>query len=175
MSEDLIFLDEFGINLTMTRPHARAPLGERVRVSEPFPHGSTISVLSAMGVHGVCAPLMIEGAVNSEGFAVYVPHLLAPGLRPGPIVLLDHVKFPYAPKAIELREAAGARGLYLPAYSPDFTPIEGCISKLKTALRAFKARTKRKLTTALAQAVAVGTTEDMRGWFEHWGYVSSLN
>ena len=114
MSEDLIFLDDFGITLTMTRPHARAPLGERVRVSEPFPHGSTISVLSAMGVHGVCAPLMIEGAVNSEGFAVYVPHLLAPGLRPGPIVLLDHVKFPYAPKAIELLEAAGARGLYLP-------------------------------------------------------------
>ena len=120
--EDLIFLDEFGINLTMTRTHARAPLGERVQVTEPFPQGSNISVISAMGVHGVCAPLMIEGAVNSEVFEAYVQHLLVPCLRPGHLVVLDNVKFHYAPKAIELMEAAGARVLYLPAYSPDFNP-----------------------------------------------------
>jgi transposase len=159
----------------MTRPHARAPLGERVRVTEPFHHGSNLSVISAMGVHGVCAPLRIEGAVNSEVFALYVQHLLAPCLRPGHLVLLDNVKFHYAPKAIELIEAAGARVLYLPAYSPDFNPIEGCISKLKTALRAFKARTKRKLTNALAKALALVTIEDIHGWCEHCGYVFSLN
>jgi transposase len=174
MVEDLIFLDEFGINLAMTRTHARAPLGERAKITEPFPHGSNISVISAMGVHGVCAPLMLEGAVNSEVFEVYVQHLLVPCLRPGHIVLLDNVKFHYAPKAIELIEAAGARVLYLPAYSPDFNPIEGCISKLKTALRSFKARTRRKLTNALAKALALVTKEDIRGWFEHCGYVFSL-
>lgn len=173
--EDLIFLDEFGINLTMTRTHARAPLGQRVRVPEPFPHGSNISVLSAMGVDGVCAPMMLEGAVDAEVFAVYVQHLLVPCLRPGHIVVLDNVKFHYAPKAIELIEAAGARVLYLPAYSPDFNPIEGCISKLKTALRSFKARTKRKLTHALVKALALVTTADIRGWFEQCGYGSSLN
>ena len=173
--EDLIFLDEFGINLTMTRTHARAPLGERVRVSAPVPQGSNISVISAMGVHGVCAPLMIEGAVNSEVFEAYVQHLLVPCLRPGHLVVLDNVKFHYAPKAIELMEAAGARVLYLPASSPDFNPLEGCISKLKAALRSFKARTKRKLTNALAKALALVTPEDIRGWFEHCGYVSSLN
>jgi hypothetical protein len=54
--EDLIFLDEFGINLTMARTHARAPLGERAHVTEPFHHGSNISVISALGMHGVCAP-----------------------------------------------------------------------------------------------------------------------
>jgi transposase len=159
----------------MTRTHARAPLGERVRVTEPFHHGSNISVISAMGVHGVCAPLRIEGAVNSEVFELYVQHLLAPCLRPGHIVLLDNVKFHYAPKAIELIEAAGAPVLYLPAYSPDFNPLEGWISQLTTALRAFKARTKRTLTNALAKALALVTIEDMHGWFEHGGYVFSLN
>jgi hypothetical protein len=89
--------------------------------------------------------------------------------------LLDNVKFHYAPKAIELIEAAGARVLHLPAYSPDFNPIEGCISKLKTALRSFKARTKRTLTSALANALALVTKEDIHGWFEHCGYVFSLN
>jgi transposase len=172
--EDLIFLDEFGINLAMTRTHARAPLGERVTVTEPFHHGSNISVISALGLQGVCAPMTIEGAVNSEGFEVYVQHLLVPCLRPGNLVLLDNVKFHYAPKALELSEAAGASVLHIPAYSPDFNPLEGCIAKLKTALRAFKARTKRKLTNALAKALALITKDDIRGWFEHCGYVFSL-
>jgi transposase len=173
--EDLIFLDEFGINLVMPRTHARAPLGERATVTEPFPHGSNISVISALGVHGVCAPLTLEGAINSEVFELYVRHLLVPCLRPGNIVLRDNVKFHYAPKAIELIEAAGTRVLHLPASSPDFNPIEGCISKLKTALRSLKARTKRKLTNALAKALALVTEDDIRGWFAHCGYVFSLN
>jgi transposase len=170
----LIFLDEFGLNLTLTRTHARAPSGERVQVTEPFHHGSNFSVISALGVQGVCAPLLIEGAVNSEVFTLYVEHLLVPCLRPGTLVLLDNVKFHYAPKAIELIEATGARVEHLPAYSPDFNPIEGCISKLKTALRTFKARTQRKLTHALAKALTLVTETDIRGWFEHCGYVSSL-
>lgn len=172
--EDLIFLDEFGINLTMTRTHARAPLGERVKVTEPFHHGSNMSVISALGLQGVCAPMTIEGAVNSEVFELYVKHLLVPCLRPGNLVLLDNVKFHYAPKALELIEATGARVLHIPAYSPDFNPIEGCISKLKTILRTFKARSKRKLTNALVKALALVTESDIRGWFKHCGYVFSL-
>jgi transposase len=172
--DDLIFLDEFGINLAMTRTHARAPLGARATVTEPSHHGGTISVISALGVHGVCAPMTIEGAVNSEVFELYVKHLLVPCLRPGNIVLLDNVKFHYSPKAIELIEAAGARVVHIPAYSPDFNPLEGCIAKLKATLRSVKARTKRKLSNALVKAIALVTERDIRGWFEHCGYVFSL-
>ena len=172
--EDLIFLDEFGINLAMTRTHARAPLGERVKVTEPFHHGGNISVISAMGLHGVCAPMTIAGAVNSEVFELYAEHLLAPCLRPGQIVLLDNVKFHYSPRAIELIEAAGASVLHIPAYSPDLNPIEECIAKLKETLRSLKARTTRKLYNALAKAIALVTESDIRGWFKHCGYVFSL-
>ena len=175
MVEDLIFLDEFGIHLTMTRTHARAPRGARAKITEPFPHGSTLSVISAMGLRGACAPMTIEGAVNSAVFESYVQHLLVPCLRPGHLVLLDNVKFHYAPRAIASIEAVGASVLHLPAYSPDFTPLEGCIAKLKTALRSFKARTKRNLTPALAKAIARVTEDDLRSWFEHCGYVFSSN
>jgi transposase len=172
--DDLIFLDEFGINLAMTRTHARAPIGERVKVTEPFHHGGNISVISALGLHGVYAPMTIEGAVNSEVFELYVKHLLVPCLRPGNIVLLDNVKFHYSPKAIELIEAAAAKVLHIPAYSPDLNPIEECISKIKEILRSFKARTKRRLTNALAKAITLVTESDIRGWFKHCGYVFSL-
>jgi transposase len=158
----------------MTRTHARAPLGERVNVTEPFHPGSNISVISAMGVHGVCAPMTIEGAVDSQIFELYVEHLLVPCLRPGHLVLLDNVKFHYSPRAIELIEAAGAGVLQLPAYSPDLNPIEECISKIKATLRSFKARTKRTLSNALARAIALVTEDDICGWFEHCGYIFSL-
>jgi len=174
-SERLLFIDEFAINPAMTRTHARAPRGERAAVIEPFNRGSTISVRGALGLRGVCAPMTIEGAVDSQVFALYVEHRLVPPLRPGDIVLLDHVKFHYSARAISLIEAAGSRVLHLPAYSPDLNPIEECISKIKEILRSLKARTKRKLDNALATAIQMVTPDDIRGWFEHCGYVFSLN
>jgi transposase len=172
--EDWIFLDEFGINLAMTRTHARAPLGERANVTELFHHGGNLSVISAMGVQGICAPMTIAGAVNSEVFALYVEHLLVPCLSPGNLVLLDNVKFHYSPRAIELMAAAGAKVVHIPAYSPDFNPLEHGIAKSKETLRSLKARTKRKLYNALAKAIEKVTTDDILGWFEHCGYVFSL-
>lgn len=71
--------------------------------------------------------------------------------------------------------AAGASVEYLPAYSPDFDPIEECISKIKAILRKLKARTKRKLGNALRYAIEQVTPDDIRGWFRHCGYTYSLN
>ena len=159
----------------MTRTRARAPMGQRAEVVEPFKRGSNFSVISAMGLQGVCASMMIEGAVDSQVFAAYVDHFLVPNLRPGNIVLLDNVKFHYSERAIKLIEATGTTVIHLPAYSPDFNPIEECISKIKETLRSLKARTKRKLYNALKKAIAMVTADDIRGWFEHCGYIYSLN
>lgn len=158
----------------MTRSHARAPMGARARVIEVFNRGTNISVISALGLHGVLAPMTIEGTFNSEVFDMYVAQMLVPCLRPGNIVVLDNVKFHYSPGAIELIEAAGASVLHIPAYSPDFNPIEECISKIKEVLRSVKARTQRKLSNALAKAMTLVSIDDIRGWFEHCGYITSL-
>lgn len=169
-----MFVDEFAINTALTRSHARAPRGERAVVTEPCNSGWNISVISALTLRGVLAPMMIEGAVNTEVFEQYVEHLLAPELRADDIVFLDNVKFHYSARAVSLIKATGARVEYLPAYSPDFDPLEECIAKLKTILRTLKARTHRTLCTALKYALAQVTPEDIRGWFKHCGYTSSL-
>jgi transposase len=171
----LVFVDDFAINTVMTRTHARAPRGERAVVLDPCNYGQSVSVISALTLRGIVAPMPIEGAVNSEVFALYVEQLLAPVLRGGDIVCLDNVKFHYSARAVSLIEAAGARVEYLPAYSPDFDPSEECISKLKTILRTLKARTHHTLGTALKYALAQVTPADIRGWFKHCGYTYSLN
>ena len=159
----------------MTRTRARAPSGERAKMREPFNHGANISTIAAMGLRGVRAPMMIEGAFNTEAFDLYVKHMLLPVLRVGDIVILDNVKFHHSERAISLIQAAGAQVLHLPAYSPDFNPIEECFSKIKQKLRSFKARTRRKLYNALAKAIKSVTADDILGWFEHSGYVCSSN
>jgi transposase len=170
----LIFLDEFGINLAMTRTYARSPIGQRAVVSEPFNPGAKLSVISALRLGGVEAPMMIEGGFNSEIFNFYVEQMLLPCLRAGRIIVFDNVKFHYWPRAIALIEAAGAKDLNLPAYSPDFNPLEECISKIKEALRSFKARTQRKWYNAQAKAIGLVTENDILGWFKHCGYVFSI-
>ena len=172
--ERLVFIDEFAINLAMSRTHARAPRGERAEVSEPGHHGPNTSVISALSLSGVGATMTIEGAVDTQVFDLYVEHFLIPDLIEGDIVLLDNVKFHHSQRAIELIKAAGAKVMHLPAYSPDFNPIEECISKIKSILRSLKARTKRKLHNALAKAMKMVSIDDICGWFAHCGYTYSL-
>lgn len=166
----LWFLDEFGVHLAMSRAHARAPRGERAVVVEPFETGSNISVIGALTLAGVRAPMMIEGAIDGAVLELYVRHFLAPQLRPGDIVIWDNVPTHKSAGVVALIEATGARVKPLPAYSPDFNPKEECISKIKAELKRVKANTKRKLKNALRRAYAKVTLTDIRGWFRHCGY-----
>lgn len=67
-------------------------------------------------------------------------------------------------------EQIGGQVIFLPTYSPDFSPSEPCWAKLKTFLRGVGARTPRRLLQALRDALQTLTTEDIRGWFQHCGY-----
>jgi transposase len=116
-----------------------------VEVSEPFNRGSNISTSGFLSLSGVGPKVSIEGAVDTQVFDMYAEHFLAPSLLPGDIALLENVKFHNSERPINLIEAAGASVRHIPRYSPDFNPIEECISKIKEALRKAKARTVRKL------------------------------
>ena len=170
ISERLVFLDEFSINTAMARTHARAPKGRRAEVIEPFNHGNNISCIGALSLTGFRAPMMIEGAFDTQVFDLYVEHFLVPTLIQGDIVILDNVKFHHSERAAELIRAAGGRLIHLPAYSPDFNPIEECFSKIKAFIRSSKARTVRKLRNALKKALEKISVDDICGWFAHCGY-----
>lgn len=169
----LWFIDEFGIHLALSRRCARAPRGERAEVIERFQTGGNISVISALTLDGVRAPMMIEGAIDSEVLESYVKHFLIPQVRPGDIVIWDNVRTHQSARVLDLISAAGARVERLPAYSPDLNPKEECIYKIKAELRRVKADTKRKLSNALKRAFAKVTLQDIRGWFAHCGYAVS--
>ena len=96
--------------------------------------------------------------------------VLGPTLMPGDMVVMDHLR---AHKAVGIQQSIarrGARRLYLPPYSPDLSPIEPCWSKMKTALRNAKARTREALDMAITGALVTITSSDAQGWFCHCGY-----
>ena len=64
-----------------------------------------------------------------------------PELRPGDIVIMDNLGSHKGAGVRGAIEAAGARLLYLPPYSPDFNPIENAFAKLKALLRKAAERT----------------------------------
>ncbi|HWQ35500.1 MAG TPA: transposase [Blastocatellia bacterium] len=134
-------------------------------MSEPFNPGMKQSVIGALGLEGPLPALVVDGASNREVFDLCVEFFLVPQLRPGELVLMDNVKFHESKRALELIRAAGAGVEHLPAYSPDFNPIEELISRLREALRSVGARTKLLLRRALGRAHAAVTVQDIRGWF----------
>lgn len=164
------FVDETSVNLPYTRRYGRAPGGRRVNAAVPLHNGPNVTVVAALSAQGVEAVMELDGAVNTARFAAYLDQVLGPGLQPGDVVVLDNLPVHKAAGLAELVEARGARLLYLPPYSPDFTPIELAFSKLKTHLRTAAARTREALTSALQAAVAWITAEDAQNWFGHCGY-----
>jgi transposase len=157
----------------MTRRYARAPKGERAYAKVPRNRGPNTTLLASMSLEGIGACLTVEGATTKAVFETYVERVLAPSLRPGRVVVMDNLGAHRGERVKELIEERGCSLLYLPPYSPDFSPIEEAFSKIKVLLRKAKARTRVALVEAIGRALDAVSTKDARGWFGHCGYLLS--
>jgi transposase len=169
----LVFLDEFGAMTNMARTHARGPRGERVVCRRPHGHWKVVSTIAAMTCRGMLTCGSFDGATDADTFEAFVGDVLVPHLKPGQVVVMDNLSSHMPRRVDELVEAAGARVLRLPAYSPDFNPIEMAISKIKALLRKEGARTVEALLDAIAAAMVAVTEEDATNFIRHCGYAAT--
>ena len=166
----MVFVDETGSHIAMTPLYAYAPRGQRAYGKVPRNYGAIMTLIASMSTQGMGEALMLDGAADAAAFEVYIEQVLAPSLRPGQIVILDNLSIHLGSRVKQAIEAQGCRLLFLPAYSPDFSPIEEAFSKLKTVLRQQGARTREALQEAIATALTLITAQDALGWFTHCGY-----
>lgn len=169
-TQKLIFVDETGTNLGMVRTYGRAPIGKRVVGDKPRNPGSNISLVGALGIKGVTAVMLLKGAIDGEAFKAFVKQALAPTLKPGDIVLMDNLNIHKVAGIEKIIKGKKATLRYLPSYSPDFSPIENCWSKVKEFLRSTAARTEYDLQEGVKNALNKVTETDVKGWFKHCGY-----
>jgi transposase len=114
--------------------------------------------------------MLLPGALDGNAFEVYVRKMLVSTLRPGDVVVMDNLSTHKHAAARRLIEAAQARILDLPPYSPDLNPIEKMWSKIKALLRAARARTFKALIAAVSKALKQITIEDALGWIKSCGH-----
>ena len=169
----LVFVDESGSNVALTPLYARAPRGQRAGGSVPRNRGKNTTLLASLSMEGIGASMLLEGATTAAAFEIYLQQILLPSLIPGQIVVMDNLSVHKGARVRHLIEERGCQLLFLPAYSPDFSPIEETESSIKAYLRRMGARTREALEEAIAQALETVTSQDARGWFGHCGYLPS--
>lgn len=169
-TEDLVFLDETSTQITMTRTWGRAPRGVRLVEAVPRNHGDHLTLLAAIGIDGVKAPLVFPRALNSDLYAQWVTDWLVPTLRPGQIVVQDNRSVHKDARARTAIEAAGGRLEFLPVYSPDLNPIELVFAPRKAHVRGAKARTPDAVIDAIGDGLDRVTPAQLRNRYRHCGY-----
>lgn len=154
----------------MVRLRGRSPRGERCRAGVPHGHWKTTTFTGALRLAGMTAPFVYDGAVNGGVFRAYVEQALVPTLQPGDIMVMDNLPAHKAAGVRDAIEQAGSALLYLPAYSPDFSPIENAFSKLKALLRARAERTVGALWDAVGELLDNFTPTQCANYFRDAGY-----
>src|SRR5262249_19912163 len=142
--EKLVFVDETGVNTVMTPVYARSPRGQRV-VGSVSASGETVTVIAALGLDGVRAPVVFPGSTDTAVFQAYVDQVLVPELHEGDVVVFDKIKPHRTARVAKSIAGAGAKVMPLPPYSPESTPIEEMFSKFKPNLRRAEAGTRTRL------------------------------
>ncbi len=165
----MVFLDESGVNIDLTRRYGRAQGGCRVVDKAPLNTPKSTTILSSVRMDGSAAYVTYSGGTTGERFLDYLKNTLLPTLHAGDIVIMDNMRTHHISAVREMLESSGMKLLYLPPYSPDLNPIEKLWSKVKAILRKIQARSPEVLLTAIEQAFARVTPSDCIGWFRSSG------
>lgn len=168
--DNLVFLDESGVNTRMMRTHARAPRGQRAIDHQPKARGRNYTLIGALTHQGMIASHLLDGSMRKPEFLRYLKDELFPKLTKGTVVVMDNLSIHHCAEAKALARDNGITLTFVPPYSPTFNPIEEAWSKLKAFLR----KTRARLTNTLVEAVKSGleriTASDAHGWIRHAGY-----
>jgi transposase len=166
----LVFIDETWATTNLIRRYGRCPRDQRLVAKVPHGHWKTTTFLAALRHDGLYAPRVIDGAITGDLFRAYVQQQLVSTLQPGDLVILDNLS---AHKVSGIRsgiEAAQARVVYLPPYSPDLNPIEQVFAKLRRLLQTAAERTITNLWRRIGACVDLFTPQECTNYLRHAGY-----
>ena len=166
----LVFIDETSIDTGMTRTRGWCRRGERLVDHAPLGNRERLSFIAGLRVNGVTAPFSVKGSFNGETFLEYVEACLVPTLRPNDIVIMDNLPVHKVAGVVEAIEAVKAKVAFLPAYSPDFNPIEMFFSKMKSCLRKAAERTTTGLVRSIRKLLKTVTDDECENYLRGAGY-----
>jgi len=171
-AKQLVVVDESSTHLHMYPRYARSPRGQRAYETQPRNYGQNISLLASLRLSGMGPAMVVPGGVSSAVFETFIRQVLLPSLQPGDIVMLDNLPAHKARTIRAILRPKRCHLLFLPAYSPDLSPIEQAFAKIKQLLRKAKAATLDTLVEAIAHALAQVSSADALGFFIDCGFAN---
>ncbi len=168
--ERLVFIDESGSRIAMTRETAWAPRGVKPREAVPRNRGTVLTMIAALTLSGLGSMMTIEGGTSSDVFRTWVAQVVVPDPPANAIVVMDNLAARKNSGVREIIETAGASLVFLPPDSPGLNPIELAWGKVKRWLRTARRRTREAVDDALGAIVSLITPPDAAGWFRHCGW-----
>ncbi len=146
---NMVFLDESGVNTNMARHYACALKEKRAVDSAPVNTPTNTTILSPIQLNGETAHIAYQGGISAERFAEYLETTLLPGLSENDIVIMDNMRSHHAKLVKKALEDKHIHYLYLPPYSPDLNPMEKIWPKIKAFLRKRKEQNALNLPKAI--------------------------
>ena len=174
-SERLVFLDESGLNLAMSRSHAWVKRGTEFIDRVPMNWGKNLNLLGAIRREGWVVLTTTYERVTKDYFVSWVRTTLLPKLRVGDVLVMDNLAAHHDRRVVEVCAARGVDVLYLPPYSPDFNPIESAWALQKQFVRRHAPRVREALRRIARRARHRVTQLHCRRYFEHCGYAGQTN
>lgn len=136
----LVFLDETGINGSMTQSTGWAPVGERAFQTRSLRDRKNVTIVGAMRSSGPVAMRSLSGGMKKRDFILFITDVLCPRLCSRDILVMDNLAAHHASEVVAAVSSRGASIAFLPPYSPDLNPIEMLWNSLK---RRFEKRFRR--------------------------------
>jgi transposase len=167
----LVFLDESGMNVAMSRSHAWVRRGTEFVDPVPMNWGTNLTILGAIRLSGWVVLTTMFATVNKERFVIWLRRSLLPKLSPGDVLVMDNLSAHKDPRVARSCHRRGVRLFYLPPYSPDLNPIEPGWALQKQDVRKHAPRHPEALRRAARRARFRVTPRHCRGWFSNAGYL----
>lgn len=134
--ENLVFLDETGLNLHQTRNYGYSPKNTKAYKVVKGNRGKNISCMVAINNRGVIAFDTRDGAYDGNSFIEFINRKLCEHFENNlqDILIMDNCRFHHKRDVIELLRVKNINHMFLPPYSPQLNPIEEYFSHFKSRL-----------------------------------------
>lgn len=132
--ENLVYVDESGLEKDYVREYGRAKRGARLEDSKRGREIQRLNVVAAVCGNVVLSPKCYTHATTGDFFEKWYENELLPQVKRGQTIVMDNASF-HRKKA--LRKIMGWKRkklLFLPTYSPDFNKAEKKWANMKQAL-----------------------------------------
>lgn len=134
-SENLVYVDECGIDQYLYRKYAYSPRGQKVIAKISGKKFKRTNIVAGICKGEWLAPMEYSGTTDSILFEFWFENCLLKEIGDSKVIVLDNATFHKKSVLPNLSKRYGCEVLFLPPYSPDLNPIEKKWAWLKKRLR----------------------------------------